>query len=99
MSTKAKLCFAVTKTSLTDSLEFQHNAFWGVKRAWVKSVYNHIILLCFSSGSINILGLVLLPRFSSLPRSRAACSTPANGLMKLRRSQNRQWRPSEQTAL
>lgn len=64
-----------------------------------RSAYDHITLLCFSSGSVNILGLVLLPRFSSLPRSRAACSTPANGLMTLRRSQSWQWRPSEQTAL
>lgn len=30
---KGKLCFAVTKTNLTDSLQFQHNAFWGMKRA------------------------------------------------------------------
>lgn len=35
MSTKAKLCFAVTKTSSTDGLQFQPNAFWGMKRAWV----------------------------------------------------------------
>lgn len=30
---KGKVCFAFTKTNLTDSLQFQHNAFWGMERA------------------------------------------------------------------
>lgn len=33
MSTKAKSGFAFTKTNLTDSSQFQHNAFWGMERA------------------------------------------------------------------